>query len=82
MIIGDRQHAAFTPREAIAAGTSVIYQNFSLVPTLSVAENIFLGDERAPAVRIDLPRSQRKEAARLLDSFERPIRADQPSSSG
>lgn len=31
------------PLDAIAHGVAIIYQEFSLVPTLSVAENIFLG---------------------------------------
>ena len=75
MIIGDRQYAEFTPREAMAAGTSVIYQHFSLVPTLSVADNIFLGSELRANGRIDFA-SQRKEAARLLEAFERPIHAN------
>jgi ribose transport system ATP-binding protein len=34
-----------TPREARAAGVSIIYQEFNLVPGLTVAENIFLGRE-------------------------------------
>ena len=34
------------PTEARAHGVSTIYQEFSLVPTLSVAENIFLGNYR------------------------------------
>ncbi|SMX37957.1 sugar ABC transporter ATP-binding protein [Maliponia aquimaris] len=34
-----------TPREAELAGISMIYQEFSLVPTLTVAQNIFLGHE-------------------------------------
>ncbi|MFN3430128.1 MAG: sugar ABC transporter ATP-binding protein, partial [Candidatus Sericytochromatia bacterium] len=33
------------PREAQAAGISTIYQEFNLVPDLSVAENLFLGHE-------------------------------------
>ncbi len=35
------------PGDSIRAGVSVIYQEFNLVPTLSVAENIFLGKEIA-----------------------------------
>jgi len=34
--IGKVEHREFTPRGAIAAGTSVIYQHFSLVPSLNV----------------------------------------------
>lgn len=33
------------PREAEAAGIAMIYQEFSLVPPLTVAQNIFLGHE-------------------------------------
>jgi len=43
------------PLEARAYGVATIYQEFSLVPTLSIAENIFLG------------RPPRKAGTRLLD---------------
>jgi ribose transport system ATP-binding protein len=39
-----------SPREAQAAGVSIIYQEFNLVPYLTVAENIFLGREPAAAI--------------------------------
>ena len=34
-----------SPRDALHRGISIIYQEFNLVPALSVAENIFLGKE-------------------------------------
>jgi len=34
-----------SPRDALNKGISIIYQEFNLVPALSVAENIFLGKE-------------------------------------
>jgi ribose transport system ATP-binding protein len=34
-----------SPRESIAAGVAIIYQTLSVVDTLTVAENIFLGQE-------------------------------------
>jgi ribose transport system ATP-binding protein len=34
-----------SPRDAERLGISTVYQEFNLVPALSVAENIFLGDE-------------------------------------
>jgi len=37
-------HREMTPAAARAAGIEVIYQEFNLVPTLSVAENICLGE--------------------------------------
>ncbi|MCI8853137.1 MAG: sugar ABC transporter ATP-binding protein [Lachnospiraceae bacterium] len=33
------------PRDALKKGISIIYQEFNLIPTLSVAENIYLGKE-------------------------------------
>jgi ABC-type sugar transport system ATPase subunit len=45
--IDGRELALRTPLEARRAGIAVIYQEFNLVPTLSAAENIFLGQERA-----------------------------------
>lgn len=39
-------HDALTPRGAIAAGIAVIYQHLSVVDRLTVAENLFLGQER------------------------------------
>lgn len=41
---GKQRHFA-NPAEAIAAGIGVIYQDFKLVPALSVAENILLGHQ-------------------------------------
>lgn len=57
------------PRDALSRGISVIYQEFNLVPTLTVSENIFLGYElRTPLGLIDRPR-MRSEAQRLITSF-------------
>ncbi len=55
-----------TPQSAIAAGVSVIYQEFNLVPHLSVAENIYLGREPRHWIVIDFAR-MRRGARALLD---------------
>ncbi|MCV5762050.1 D-xylose ABC transporter ATP-binding protein, partial [Escherichia coli] len=34
-----------TPKDALSAGITLIYQEMQLAPNLSVAENIFLGSE-------------------------------------
>lgn len=45
-ILIDGQPAALaSPRDAIRAGVGVIYQEFNLVPELTVAENLLLGEE-------------------------------------
>jgi ribose transport system ATP-binding protein len=55
----------FSPRAAFAAGTAVIYQHFSLISTLSVRDNVFLGSERRRHGRIDRA-SEAAECAELL----------------
>ncbi len=50
----DGQPVRFThPRDALQAGIGIVYQDLSLVPQLSVADNIFLGRELGSSVVID-----------------------------
>ncbi|MGV8989658.1 MAG: sugar ABC transporter ATP-binding protein [Cypionkella sp.] len=63
------------PSEALAAGISIIEQELSPVPAMSVAENIYLGREPlAPFGRVDFRRMNRA-AQDLLDGFAFGIRA-------
>jgi ABC-type sugar transport system ATPase subunit len=64
--IAGRDRVLRTPADARAAGVAVIYQEFNLVPTLSVAENLFLGRE---AGRLGWVRrgDERRQARALLD---------------
>jgi ribose transport system ATP-binding protein len=52
-----------SPREAAAAGISIIYQELDLIPQLTVAENLFLG--RAPARWGVVRGDERQRRARL-----------------
>jgi inositol transport system ATP-binding protein len=52
MTLGGAGYAPASPDAARAAGIVTIYQELSLIPTLSVAENIFIG--RAPLGRLGL----------------------------
>src|SRR5262249_10980945 len=59
------------PADALAAGVAMIYQELSLAPHLTVAENIFLGREpmkMAPIGYIN-NRELNDRAQRLLDDF-------------
>ena len=56
-----------SPLDAKAAGVAVIYQEFNLVPTLTVLENIFLGNEETRGGFL----SPRKERAAAMDLFGR-----------
>ncbi len=59
-------YAPADPLEARARGIVTIYQELSLIPTLSVAENIFVG--RAPRTRLGLVdwRAMRREARQII----------------
>ena len=43
--VGGQDHEQMTPHFSRSMGIEVIYQEFNLVPTLSAAENIFIGDK-------------------------------------
>lgn len=58
-----------SPREAEAAGVAIIHQELSLVPYLSVAENLFLGREPLTRLRTVNHRQMRVEAERILSTL-------------
>src|SRR5207247_2255126 len=62
-----------TPRAAMEAGVSIVYQETSAVPEMTVAENIFLG--REPTTRLGLVDRRRlyEETRRLLDRYHLPL---------
>ena len=45
LTINGKDHTFASPRDAEAAGIAMIFQELSLVPTLTVAQNIFLNRE-------------------------------------
>lgn len=46
LVFGDKSFDRLDPHTAQDIGVATIYQEFNLFPTLSVAENIYMGDER------------------------------------
>jgi len=61
-----RQVRFGNPHEALESGVSIVHQQFTLVPELTVAENVFLGRPHRTALGlIDWPKL-RAEAAELL----------------
>ncbi|AZQ66732.1 ABC transporter ATP-binding protein [Silicimonas algicola] len=79
MLIDGHEAKVPDPRAAHALGLGMVYQHFTLVPSLTAAENLVISREDAPAV-IDW----RKESARLEDfmtrmpfrvPLDRPVRA-------
>lgn len=65
-----------TPSEALAHGISIIEQELSPVPAMTVAENIYLGREPTGFLgQIDF-KTMNASAQELLDGFQFGIRAD------
>ena len=60
---GGQDHPQMTPHLSRSIGIEVIYQEFNLVPTMSVAENVFLGDRIGNSRLVDfkLMKSQARE---------------------
>src|SRR5271165_3317411 len=64
VIVGDRQEAIGNPRAAHALGLGMVYQHFTLVPAMTVAENFVLARDDVPAV-VDWTR-ERKALEKFL----------------
>lgn len=60
-------YSSMTPRESLAAGVQVIYQDFSLFPNLSVAENIGLSAMVVERKRLIDPKAIRSRAQAVID---------------
>lgn len=62
-------YESFTPRQAMDLGITAIYQEFNLVPFLSVAENVFFGRELKKGLFLD-KREMRRRTAQLASEME------------
>lgn len=67
-INGEKKHIA-NSQEARKAGIGIIYQEFALAPDLTVAENIFLGEELSLKNPIVHKKNMNNKAAKLLESI-------------
>lgn len=68
--INGRDFARLSPIDSIREGIQVIYQDFSLFPNLTVAENIALNEELADNKRIVNWRQVRKVAEDALEQID------------
>jgi len=67
IILGDERLTALSPREAVSKGVQVIFQDFSLIPNLSVAENIALSTDLLEKRKLVNPKRNREVAAKALE---------------
>ncbi len=79
ILIDGREVAFARPADALAAGVAMIYQELSLAPHLTVAENIFLGREplKTSALGWINQREMNRRAQELLDEYGFRINARQ-----
>jgi ribose transport system ATP-binding protein len=76
MLLDDKEIAFKRPSEAQSMGIATVYQELSLIPGMSVTENIFIGrlPMKGPAVNWKLAK---KMAKQLLDELEIHISPDE-----
>ncbi len=74
-IAGRPVGADHSPRAAAAAGIGMVHQHFSLVPSLTVAENVVLGREPRAGLLIDRA-AARAEVRRLAERFRLAVDPD------
>ncbi len=70
IILNDRQVSFKNPREAQISGIGVVHQELALCLDLSVAENIFMGQDRVDKFGLVHFSDLNKQAAKILEPFE------------
>jgi ribose transport system ATP-binding protein len=69
ILVGGRPQRFSRPQDAVRAGIATIHQELSLVPSMSVSDNLFLGRELPKRFgRVDFT-AQEAEAARILEEM-------------
>lgn len=76
MLVEDREVAIDSPRDAASFGLGMVYQHFTLVPSLTGAENLVISRENVPAV-IDW-RRERKDLAGFMETMPFRLPLDVP----
>ncbi len=76
MTLGGLPYAPKGPRDALAQGVAMIYQELTIAPHLTVEANVMLGQERTKGVFVDR-RAHRRIVAEALATLDHPdIRLD------
>lgn len=69
IVIGGEVAHRLTPREARDRGISIVYQDADLVSSLTVADNVFLGRERAGTLGVVRHADQRRATQSVIDEL-------------
>ena len=75
--LGEKSYSRLTPSESIRQGVQVIYQDFSVFPNLTVAENISLSTQLATGKKIVNWAEIQKNAQNALDMINVKIDLDE-----
>jgi ABC-type uncharacterized transport system ATPase subunit len=67
MIVDSRQISVASPRDAAAAGLGMVYQHFTLVPSLTGAENLVISRDVVPGI-IDWQK-ERRDLAQFMETM-------------
>ena len=72
-----QRYTSITPRESIAMGIQVIYQDFSIFPNLTVMENLAFNTELAAGHKLANKKRMRKIAEEALSKINFDVELDQ-----
>jgi ABC-type sugar transport system ATPase subunit len=76
IVVGEQSFAALTPARAHALGIRVVHQELALIDNLSVAENVYFGQEPRRFRIVPDRAAMRRRAQALLDELGVAIAAD------
>jgi ABC-type sugar transport system, ATPase component len=75
--INGQEYSGMTPRLSKELGIEVIYQEFTLVPGISAAENVFLGEKTSNGIFVDIKDRERR-AKEIFDQIHADIDVSKP----
>ncbi len=75
--INGKEFTHMTPKLAKEQGIEVIYQEFTLVPGISAAENVFLGEQTDKGIFVNIKERERR-AKQLFEQMQVDIDPSQP----
>ena len=75
--VNGKEFSEMTPKLAKEQGIGVIYQEFTLVPGISAAENVFLGEKTSKGIFVNIKERERR-AKELFDEMQVEIDVSKP----
>ncbi len=77
IVVNGKEFSEMTPKLAKEQGIGVIYQEFTLVPGISAAENVFLGEKTSKGIFVNIKERERR-AKELFDEMQVEIDVSKP----